>query len=214
MIASRTLRLGTRGSALAMWQARHVAELIGRHPERRPSSLCRSALRAICGRMCRCGPSVARPSSRRRSTGRCSLRRWTSRFTASKTSRRCWTKGLTLAAALTREDPRDALVSRDGRLLSDLPAGAKRGYQQPATPGISCAHTSRRAAGRAAGQCADARRATPKRRLRRDHSGGRGPSATGTRRKRLRASVDGHVSRRRCHRESSECARGREMPRR
>jgi hydroxymethylbilane synthase len=36
-------------------------------------------------------------------------------------------EGIALAAALTREDPRDALVSRDGRLLSDLPAGAKVG---------------------------------------------------------------------------------------
>lgn len=32
MTVSRSLRLGTRGSALAMWQARHVAALIGRQP--------------------------------------------------------------------------------------------------------------------------------------------------------------------------------------
>jgi hydroxymethylbilane synthase len=36
-------------------------------------------------------------------------------------------EGLTLAAALTREDPRDALVSRDGLLLSQLPPGARVG---------------------------------------------------------------------------------------
>ncbi len=34
------------------------------------------------------------------------------------------TSGLTIAATLTREDPRDALVSRHGGRLADLPAGA------------------------------------------------------------------------------------------
>lgn len=34
------------------------------------------------------------------------------------------TPGLTIAATLTREDPRDALVSRSGARLADLPAGA------------------------------------------------------------------------------------------
>jgi hydroxymethylbilane synthase len=38
---------------------------------------------------------------------------------------------LTLAAIPTREDPRDALVARDGRLLAGLPAGARIGTGSP-----------------------------------------------------------------------------------
>ena len=40
----------------------------------------------------------------------------------------CWTPGLELAATLTREDPRDALLSRAGvPVLKDLPPGARVG---------------------------------------------------------------------------------------
>jgi hydroxymethylbilane synthase len=41
------------------------------------------------------------------------------------------TPGLTIAATLRREDPRDALVSRDGVQLADLPAGATVGTGSP-----------------------------------------------------------------------------------
>lgn len=39
--------------------------------------------------------------------------------------------GLCLAAVLTREDPRDALVSRDDKSLADLPPGARIGTSSP-----------------------------------------------------------------------------------
>ena len=39
--------------------------------------------------------------------------------------------GLCLAAVLTREDPRDALVSREGKTLADLPSGARIGTGSP-----------------------------------------------------------------------------------
>ncbi len=39
--------------------------------------------------------------------------------------------GLVLAAVLPREDPRDAFCSRDGRTLDELPAGAKVGTGSP-----------------------------------------------------------------------------------
>lgn len=39
--------------------------------------------------------------------------------------------GLCLAAVLPREDPRDALISRDGQLLVDLPSGARVGTGSP-----------------------------------------------------------------------------------
>jgi len=41
------------------------------------------------------------------------------------------TSGLAIAAVLAREDPRDALVSRRGALLADLPAGAVVGTGSP-----------------------------------------------------------------------------------
>jgi hydroxymethylbilane synthase len=41
------------------------------------------------------------------------------------------TPGLTIAATLRRGDPRDALVSRDGVLLADLPSGATVGTGSP-----------------------------------------------------------------------------------
>src|SRR5256712_8528001 len=41
------------------------------------------------------------------------------------------TAGLAIAAVLAREDPRDALVSRRGALLADLPAGAVVGTGRP-----------------------------------------------------------------------------------
>ena len=41
------------------------------------------------------------------------------------------TDGLTVAAVLPREDPRDALVSRDGSSLAALPSGAAIGTGSP-----------------------------------------------------------------------------------
>ncbi|HWG29668.1 MAG TPA: hydroxymethylbilane synthase [Steroidobacteraceae bacterium] len=127
MTASRSLRLGTRGSALAMWQARHVAELIGRQPGAPHVELVQIRtegdvrtdvpLWAVGGRafftkeidraLLACEVDLAVHSLKDLST--------------------VLEDGITLAAALTREDPRDALVSRDGLLLSDLPAGARVG---------------------------------------------------------------------------------------
>ena len=39
--------------------------------------------------------------------------------------------GIALAAVITRDDPRDALVARDGAKLADLPAGARIGTGSP-----------------------------------------------------------------------------------
>ena len=51
----------------------------------------------------------------------------TSPCTVSRTCRRCWSPGIELAAALEREDPRDAVLSRSGARLMDLPRGARVG---------------------------------------------------------------------------------------
>ncbi len=123
----RTLRIGTRGSALALWQARHVAGLLGRQPG---------------------APAVELVQIRTEGDVRTDVPLW------SVGGRAFFTKeidrallagdvdiavhslkdlstvledGISLAAALPREDPRDALVSRDGLLLSELPQGARVG---------------------------------------------------------------------------------------
>src|SRR5271154_365396 len=42
--------------------------------------------------------------------------------------------GITLAAIPARDDPRDALVARDGAKLADLPSGARIGTGSPPPP--------------------------------------------------------------------------------
>jgi hydroxymethylbilane synthase len=127
MTASRSLRLGTRGSALAMWQAKHVLALIGRQPD---------------------APRVELVQIRTEGDVRTDVPLWAvggRAFFTKEIDRALLASevdiavhslkdlstvledGITLAAALTREDPRDALVSRDGLLLSKLPAGARVG---------------------------------------------------------------------------------------
>jgi hydroxymethylbilane synthase len=127
MTASRSLRLGTRGSALAMWQAKHVLALIGRQPD---------------------APRVELVQIRTEGDVRTDVPLWAvggRAFFTKEIDRALLSSevdiavhslkdlstvledGITLAAALTREDPRDALVSRDGLLLSALPAGARVG---------------------------------------------------------------------------------------
>ena len=127
MSPPRTLRLGTRGSALAMWQARHVAELIGRQPGAPPVELVQIRtegdvrtdvpLWAVGGRA-----FFTKEIDRALLGGEVDIA-----VHSLKDLSTVLEDGIALAAALPREDPRDALVSRDGLLLSDLPAGAKVG---------------------------------------------------------------------------------------
>jgi hydroxymethylbilane synthase len=127
MTAARTLRLGTRGSALALWQARHVAGLIGRQPDALPVELVQIRtegdvrtdvpLWAVGGRA-----FFTKEIDRALLGGEVDIA-----VHSLKDLSTVLEDGIALAAALTREDPRDALVSRDGRLLSDLPAGARVG---------------------------------------------------------------------------------------
>jgi hydroxymethylbilane synthase len=127
MMASRVLRLGTRGSALAMWQAGHVADLIASQAG---------------------APRVDLVQIRTEGDVRTDVPLWAvggrAFFTKEidrallasevdiavhslKDLSTVLEEGITLAAALKREDPRDALVSRGGLPLSRLPAGARVG---------------------------------------------------------------------------------------
>ena len=61
----------------------------------------------------------------------CCAARWTSPCTRSRTCRPGPRQGITLAAIPPRDDPRDALVARNGAKLADLPSGARIGTGSP-----------------------------------------------------------------------------------
>jgi hydroxymethylbilane synthase len=127
MSATRTLRIGTRGSALALWQAQHVEALIRSQPG---------------------APSVQLVRIRTEGDVRTDVPLWQiggrAFFTKEidkallsdeidiavhslKDLSTVLESGIELAAALEREDPRDALLSRCGARLADLPHGARLG---------------------------------------------------------------------------------------
>jgi hydroxymethylbilane synthase len=126
-VSERVLRIGTRASALALWQARHVQGLIG----------------AQAG-----APRVELVHIRTAGDEQASVPLWQAggRAFFTKEIDRALIEGavdvavhslkdlatqlepgVTLAAALARADARDALVSRSGARLAQLPAGARVG---------------------------------------------------------------------------------------
>ena len=106
------LRIGTRGSALALWQARTVgrADRSRRHGASRSWS---SRPAAIGCRTRRCRRRAASGSSSRRSKTRSSAATSTSRCTARRTCRRCCPTGSTIAGgAAARRSARRAGAAR------------------------------------------------------------------------------------------------------
>ncbi|HEY1890948.1 MAG TPA: hydroxymethylbilane synthase [Steroidobacteraceae bacterium] len=124
---SRTLRIGTRASALAMWQARHVAGLISALPGAPAVELVpitttgdvrvEVPLWAVRGRA-----FFTKEIDRALLEDRIDIA-----VHSLKDLPTAMEPGLALAAVLMREDPRDALVSRTGAPLSQLPRGARMG---------------------------------------------------------------------------------------
>lgn len=125
--SGRTLRIGTRASALALWQARHVESLIGALPGAPPVELVPITttgdvradipLWAVRGRA-----FFTKEIDRALLEGRIDIA-----VHSLKDLPTSMESGLALAAVLEREDPRDALVSRTGAALSQLPSGARVG---------------------------------------------------------------------------------------
>lgn len=122
-----SLRIGTRGSALALWQSEEVKRLIGLIPG---------------------APTVDLIIIKTRGDMQTDIPLWSTEgkgfFTAEldrallekdvdlvvhslKDLATAMTAGTTLAAVLEREDPRDALITRSGVDLAGLPAGARIG---------------------------------------------------------------------------------------
>ncbi len=124
---TQALRIGTRASALALWQARHAASLVRALPGAPAVELVPIAttgdlrtdvpLWAIRGRAFFTKELDRALLERRIDIAVHSL----------KDLPTAMEPGLALTAVLTREDPRDALISRSGASLSQLPRGARVG---------------------------------------------------------------------------------------
>jgi len=121
------LRIGTRASALALWQAHHVEGLIRTLAGAPPVELIPISttgdlrtdvpLWAVRGRA-----FFTREIDRALLEGRIDVA-----VHSLKDLPTALEAGLTLAAVLRREDPRDALISRGGEPLAQLPRGARVG---------------------------------------------------------------------------------------
>jgi hydroxymethylbilane synthase len=125
--ASRTLRIGTRGSALALWQAHHVEALICAQPGAPPVELVRIRTEGDV----RTDVPLWQIGGRAFFTKEIDKALLASEVDIAVHSLKDLSTvleaGIELAAALEREDPRDALLSRSGVSLADLPSGARVG---------------------------------------------------------------------------------------
>ena len=135
-LTRRSLRLGTRGSALALAQSGHVADALS----------ARLGRAGRAGRACRPRATSTRPPSRRSAAPASSSPRCATRCSPAtvdlavhsyKDLPTAPADGLVIAAVPPREDPRDVLVARDGLTLGELPAGARVGTGSPAPHGAA-----------------------------------------------------------------------------
>lgn len=121
------LRIGTRGSALALWQARHVAERLGRLEEAPAVELIEIETEGdrIVDRALSTLPGKAfftKEIERALLDGEVDMAVHSLKDLATEAP-----DGLEIGAVLERQDPRDALVSRTRGGLDELPAGARIG---------------------------------------------------------------------------------------
>jgi len=124
---SAALRIGTRASALALWQARHVAALLAAQPAAPVVELVHISTSGDLERevpLWQVGGRAffTREIDRALLAGSVDVAVHSLKDLATQLE-----AGLTLAATLPRADPRDALVSRSGAKLTELPRGARIG---------------------------------------------------------------------------------------
>ena len=124
---SRNLRIGTRGSALALWQAHHVEALIKSQPGAPPVELVRIRTEGDV----RTDVPLWQIGGRAFFTKEIDKALLGNEIDIAVHSLKDLSTvlepGMELAAALVREDPRDAVISRSGARLMDLPRGARVG---------------------------------------------------------------------------------------
>jgi hydroxymethylbilane synthase len=124
---TRTLRIGTRGSDLALWQARHVAAKLAALPE--PSALKLVVIQTAGDRVTDVPLSrvegkafFTKEIEEALRAGRVDLAVHSLKDLPTELP-----PGLALGAVLQRDDPRDALLARDGAGFEALAAGARVG---------------------------------------------------------------------------------------
>lgn len=127
MSSSRVLRIGTRGSALALWQAHHVEALIKSQPGAPTVELVRIKTEGDV----RTDVPLWQIGGRAFFTKEIDKALLGNEIDIAVHSLKDLSTvldpGIELAAALEREDPRDAVLSRSGARLMDLPKGARVG---------------------------------------------------------------------------------------
>ncbi len=126
-MSAPALRIGTRSSQLALWQANRVADLIRAQPGAPPVELVHikteGDLRTDIPLWAAGGRAFfTREIDRVQLAGEVDIA-----VHSLKDLSTLLAEGLELAAVLEREDPRDALLTRQGATLHDLPKGARVG---------------------------------------------------------------------------------------
>lgn len=124
---SAPLRIGTRASKLALWQAHHVAALLRAQPGAPPIEVVHIRTSGDLQGSVPLWQVGGRAFFTREIDQALLERRVEVAVHSLKDLATQLEPGLALAATLERADPRDALVSRDGRPLSALPRGARIG---------------------------------------------------------------------------------------
>ena len=127
MSGARTVRIGTRASALALWQAREVAARIAAQPAAPAVELVHirtSGDQQVDVPLWQVGGRAffTREIDRALLAAEVDVAVHSLKDLPTQLD-----EGLVLAALLPRADPRDALVSRSGAVLAQLPAGARIG---------------------------------------------------------------------------------------
>jgi hypothetical protein len=132
------LRVGTRGSALALWQTEQVRARLTA-TGREPASGWRSAPPVTWCSRCRSPRSAPARSSPRQIDDALLEGRSISRCTPSRTCRPSCPRGWSLPPVAERDDPRDALIGRGPLVGATCPAEPpSRPAASPAGPAAPC----------------------------------------------------------------------------
>jgi hydroxymethylbilane synthase len=121
------LRIGTRASALALWQARHVAALLGAQPGAPAVELVHIRTAGDAQRDVPLWQAGGRAFFTREIDAALAAGTIDVAVHSLKDLPTALAPGIALAATLEREDPRDALLSASGAPLEDLPPRARIG---------------------------------------------------------------------------------------
>ena len=129
LISGRPLRLGSRKSPMAITQSRHVADMLTQRTGRRVEIVGVTTLGDVSrDQLTQIGGTGVFVSALREALlgGEVDLAVHSLKDLPAGPA-----AGIALAAVPPRDDPRDALVAREGAKLADLPAGARIGTGSP-----------------------------------------------------------------------------------